>query len=83
MLASGRTLSVDDGARLGRDVASALAYVHENGIVHGALSPSKLLLDDEGRVRVSDVALAGIGSALPRTPDPRRRALPQPRAGHR
>lgn len=63
VLASGRTLSVDDGARLGRDVASALAYVHESGMVHGALSPSKLLLDGEGRVRVSDVALAGIGSA--------------------
>jgi serine/threonine-protein kinase len=63
VLATGRTLSVDDGARLGRDVASALAYVHESGMVHGALSPSKLLLDGEGRVRVSDVALAGIGSA--------------------
>lgn len=62
VLSSGRTLSVDDGARLGRDVASALAYVHENGVVHGALSPSKLLLDDEGRVRVSDIALAGIGT---------------------
>jgi serine/threonine-protein kinase len=61
VLSSGRTLSVDDGARLGRDVGSALAYVHENGMVHGALSPSKLLLDDEGHVRVSDIALAGIG----------------------
>ena len=28
VLASGRRLSVDDGARLGRDVTSALAYVH-------------------------------------------------------
>ena len=63
VLASGRTLSVDDGARLGRDVASALAYVHANGFVHGSLSPSKLLLDDEGRVRVSDIALAGLGAA--------------------
>jgi eukaryotic-like serine/threonine-protein kinase len=63
VLASGRTLSVDDGARLGRDVGSALAYVHENGMVHGALSPSKLLLDEEGHVRVSDIALAGIGTA--------------------
>jgi serine/threonine-protein kinase len=61
VLSSGRTLSVDDGARLGRDVGSALAYVHENGMVHGALSPSKLLLDEEGRVRLSDIALAGIG----------------------
>lgn len=61
VLASGRTLSVDDGARLGRDVGTALAYLHENDLVHGSLSPSKLLLDEEGRVRVSDIALAGIG----------------------
>ncbi len=63
VLGSGRTLSVDDGARLGRDVASALAYAHANGFVHGSLSPSKLLLDDEGRVRVNDIALAGLGTA--------------------
>lgn len=63
VLASGRRLAIDDVARLGRDVASALAYLHANGFVHGALSPSKLLLDDEGRVRVSDVALAGLATA--------------------
>ena len=63
VLASGRTLSIDDSARLGRDVASALAYVHANGFVHGSLSPSKLLLDDEGRVRVSDIAVAGLSTA--------------------
>ncbi len=62
LLASGQHLSLDDTARLGRDVASALAYLHANGVVHGALSPSKLLFDDEGRVRVSDAALAGLAS---------------------
>ena len=62
VLSAGRRLSVDDGARLGRDVASALGYVHEHGFVHGSLSPSKLLFDDEGRVRVSDVALAGLAT---------------------
>jgi serine/threonine-protein kinase len=56
-------LSVDDVARLGRDVASALGYVHANGFVHADLSPDKLLFDDEGRVRVSDIALAGLGDA--------------------
>ncbi len=63
VLRTGRRLSVDDGARLGRDVASALAYAHEYGFVLGNLSPSKLLFDHEGRVRVSDVALAGLGAA--------------------
>jgi serine/threonine-protein kinase len=62
VLSAGRRLSVDDGARLGRDVASALGYVHEHGFVHGSLSPSKLLVDDEGRVRVSDIALAGLAT---------------------
>jgi serine/threonine-protein kinase len=62
VLASGRRLDVDDGARLGRDVASALAYAHEHGFVLGSLSPSKLLFDDQGAVRVSDVALAGLSA---------------------
>ena len=63
VLAAGQTLSVDDVARLGRDVASALSYVHANGFVHADLSPDKLLFDDEGRVRLSDIALAGLGDA--------------------
>jgi serine/threonine-protein kinase len=63
VLAAGRRFSVDDGARLGRDVASALAYVHLQGFVLGNLSPSKLLFDAEGQVRVSDVALAGLANA--------------------
>jgi serine/threonine-protein kinase len=61
-LRAGRRLSVDDGARLGRDAGSALAYAHENGFVLGALSPSKILFDDEGHLRVSDVALAGLAT---------------------
>lgn len=62
MMNEGQRLSIDDAARLGRDVASALAYAHENGFVLGALAPTKLLFDDEGHVRVSDVALAGLSS---------------------
>lgn len=63
VLGSGRVLSVDDTARLGRDVASALSYLHTSGFVHGELSPSKLVFDSEGRVRITDIALAGIGNA--------------------
>jgi serine/threonine-protein kinase len=53
-------LSIEDVARLGRDVARALVELHEAGLVHGNLSPAKLLFDDEGMVRVSDVTLAGL-----------------------
>jgi serine/threonine-protein kinase len=62
VLTSGRRLSLDDVARLGRDVSGALAYVHANGFIHGSLSPSKLLFDGEGRIRLSDIALAGLGT---------------------
>jgi len=61
-LRAGRRLSVDDAARLGRDAGSALAYAHEHGFVLGALSPSKILFDEEGQLRVSDVALAGLAT---------------------
>jgi beta-lactam-binding protein with PASTA domain len=59
-LAAGGRLDLDDTARLGRDVAGALAYLNDNGFVHGALTPNTLLFDAEGRVRVTDVALSGL-----------------------
>lgn len=64
LLQRGVRLSPDETARLARDCASAIALLHENGIVHGELSPSKLLFDAEGAVRISDVALAGLGVAF-------------------
>ncbi len=60
VLASGRRFSADDAARLGRDIASGLSYLHANGIVHGALAPTKLVFDEEGRVRITDISLAGL-----------------------
>ncbi|HSN02689.1 MAG TPA: protein kinase [Acidimicrobiales bacterium] len=83
LLASGRHLSIEDTARLGRDVASALAYLHANGVVHGGLSPKKLLFDDEGRVRVSDIALAGLAGAYRGAPtlDQARYLAPEQVAG--
>ncbi len=65
VLAAGRRLDVDDAAKLGRDVASTLAYLHANDITLGTLSPRKILIDDQGGVRVSDVALAGLRARHP------------------
>ncbi len=59
-LARGVRLSIEDGARLGRDVAGALAYLAEHGFVLGDLSPGSLVFDGEDRVRVGDVTLAGL-----------------------
>ena len=47
-------LDLDAGRRLGRDVASALAYVHGQGVIHRDVKPSNILLEPDGHARLTD-----------------------------
>lgn len=53
------------------DVAKALLYLHTKGITHGAVRSSSILVDLNGRMRLSDVGLARRFSDAPRADDSR------------
>ncbi len=58
-------------ARVGLQVAEALAYVHSQGLLHRDIKPSNLLLDTHGVVWIADLGLArdDESAALTRTGD--------------
>lgn len=41
-----------------RQLATALAYLHERGVVHGDIKPSNILIADDGRPVISDFGIA-------------------------
>lgn len=47
-----------EAAELLRDVADAIEYAHQNGVVHRDLKPGNILLTQDGQPRVTDFGLA-------------------------
>ncbi len=54
-------LSIEVAAAVGRAVVEALAEAHKRGIVHGAVHPRSVLIDEDGAVRLGDFV---VGRAL-------------------
>ncbi|MEK6272431.1 MAG: Stk1 family PASTA domain-containing Ser/Thr kinase [Actinomycetota bacterium] len=56
-----RGLSVGEAVEIVRQVLAGARYAHANGIVHRDLKPQNVLVDAEGRARVTDFGIARAG----------------------
>ena len=51
-------IPVDEAIKLARQIADALEYAHEHGVVHRDLKPANIIVSREGTVKVLDFGLA-------------------------
>ncbi|MCA9220490.1 MAG: serine/threonine protein kinase, partial [Planctomycetales bacterium] len=51
-------LSVQVAADVVRQIADGLDYAHNNGLVHGSLRPTNVLLDAQGAVKILDLGVS-------------------------
>src|SRR5258707_9637915 len=54
----GHTGSLGDRLRIAQDIASALDYVHAQGVVHRDIKPENIHIDLNGRVKLMDFGIA-------------------------
>ena len=59
----GRGLSVSEAIEIVRQILAGASFAHERGIVHRDLKPHNVLVDADGRARVTDFGIARAGAS--------------------
>ena len=59
----GRGLSVGEAVEIVRQILAGVKFAHARGIVHRDLKPQNVLVDAEGRARVTDFGIARAGAS--------------------
>jgi|GEM_PF-7029396 len=68
--AGGHGLQYKSCIAIGRELALAVAGMHEAGVVHADIKPSNVLLTQDGQLRLIDLATARPVSAMPGMAEP-------------
>lgn len=59
----GGTLTHQEAAHILSSVADALAFAHENGVLHLDIKPTNIMIDRTGTVKLADFGMATLASA--------------------
>ena len=59
----GHSLTYDEAAAVTDALTQALAYAHENGVLHLDIKPANVLIDHSGHVKLTDFGMAMLTSA--------------------
>ena len=59
----GHSLTFDEAAAVADALAQALAFAHENGVLHLDIKPANVLIDRAGHVKLTDFGMAALASS--------------------
>lgn len=59
----GNSLTYDEAAAVADALAQALAFAHENGVLHLDIKPANVLIDRNGHIKLADFGMATLTSA--------------------